>query len=58
MVAECKTNSQLLKRVAEIYKWLDSQIRQTATWLVYAVPAANVVISVNSTTDYLLLRRN
>jgi len=26
MVAECKTNSRLLKRVAEIYKWLDSQI--------------------------------
>jgi Fe-S-cluster containining protein len=26
MVAECKANSQFLKRVAEIYKWLDSQI--------------------------------
>lgn len=26
MVAECETDSQLLKRVAEIYKWLDSQI--------------------------------
>jgi hypothetical protein len=26
MVAGGKTNSQLLKRVAEIYKWLDSQI--------------------------------
>jgi len=25
MVAECEINSQLLKRVAEIYKWLDSQ---------------------------------
>ncbi len=26
MVAECRTSSQLPKRVAEIYKWLDSQI--------------------------------
>ncbi|MFZ0033689.1 MAG: YkgJ family cysteine cluster protein [Sedimentisphaerales bacterium] len=25
MVAECKTNSQLAKKVAEIYDWLDSQ---------------------------------
>jgi Fe-S-cluster containining protein len=25
MVAECETNNRLLKRVAEIYKWLDSQ---------------------------------
>jgi Fe-S-cluster containining protein len=30
MVAECRTNSQLLKRVAEIYKWLDSQIHKSA----------------------------
>jgi len=30
MVAESKTNAQLLKRVAEIYDWLDSQIRQSA----------------------------
>jgi Fe-S-cluster containining protein len=30
MVAECKANSQLLKRVAEIYKWLDSQICKSA----------------------------
>lgn len=29
MMAECKTSSQLLKRVAEIYKWLDSQIRES-----------------------------
>jgi Fe-S-cluster containining protein len=29
MVAECKTNSRFLKRVAEIYKWLDSQIRKS-----------------------------
>ena len=29
MVAECETSSQLLKRVAEIYKWLDSQIRES-----------------------------
>ncbi len=29
MVAECETNSQLLKRVAEIYNWLDSQIRES-----------------------------
>jgi Fe-S-cluster containining protein len=29
MVAECKANSQLLKKVAEIYKWLDSQIRKS-----------------------------
>jgi Fe-S-cluster containining protein len=28
MVAECETNSQLLKRVTEIYKWLDSQIHE------------------------------
>jgi Fe-S-cluster containining protein len=26
MVAEYETNSQLIKKVAEIYKWLDSQI--------------------------------
>jgi len=26
MVAACKTNTHLLKRVAEIYNWLDSQI--------------------------------
>ena len=30
MVAECKTNSQLLKRVAEVYNWLDSQIRDNS----------------------------
>jgi Fe-S-cluster containining protein len=30
MVAKCKANTQLLKRVAEIYEWLDSQIRQSA----------------------------
>lgn len=29
MVAECETAGQLLKRVAEIYKWLDSQIRES-----------------------------
>jgi Fe-S-cluster containining protein len=29
MVAECETNSQLLKKVAEIYKWLDLQIRKS-----------------------------
>ena len=29
MVAEYETSSQLLKRVAEIYKWLDSQIRKS-----------------------------
>jgi len=29
MVAERETVSQLLKRVAEIYKWLDSQIRES-----------------------------
>ena len=28
MVAECKTNSRLLKKVAEIYNWLDSQTRR------------------------------
>ncbi|MHC4483022.1 MAG: YkgJ family cysteine cluster protein [Planctomycetota bacterium] len=28
MVAGCKTNKQLLERVAEIYNWLDSQIHQ------------------------------
>ena len=28
MVAGCKTDSQLLKRVAEIYEWLDLQIRR------------------------------
>ncbi len=27
MVAECQTNSRLLERVARIYKWLDTQIR-------------------------------
>jgi len=27
MVAECETDSQLLKRVAEVYNWLDSQAR-------------------------------
>jgi Fe-S-cluster containining protein len=26
MVAECKTDSRLIKKVAEIYKWLDLQI--------------------------------
>jgi Fe-S-cluster containining protein len=26
MVAECRTNSRLVKKVAEIYKWLDLQI--------------------------------
>jgi Fe-S-cluster containining protein len=26
MAVECKTNSQLIKKVAEIYKWLDLQI--------------------------------
>jgi Fe-S-cluster containining protein len=26
MVAECRTNKQLLERVAEIYNWLDTQI--------------------------------
>ena len=26
MVEECKTNNQLLERVAEVYKWLDLQI--------------------------------
>lgn len=30
MVAECRTNSQLAKRIAEIYKQLDLQIRQSA----------------------------
>lgn len=30
MVAECETNSQLAKRVAEIYNRLNSQIRQSA----------------------------
>lgn len=29
MVAECQINSQLLERVAEIYKWLDSQIHES-----------------------------
>jgi Fe-S-cluster containining protein len=29
MVAGCRTNSQLLKRVAKIYKWLDLQIRES-----------------------------
>jgi len=29
MVAEYETNSQPLKRVAEIYRWLDSQIRKS-----------------------------
>ncbi len=29
MVAECETNHQLLKQVAEIYKWLDSQVRES-----------------------------
>jgi Fe-S-cluster containining protein len=29
MVAECKTNSQLLKRVAEIYEWLDLRISES-----------------------------
>jgi Fe-S-cluster containining protein len=29
MVAEYETNSQPLKRVTEIYKWLDSQIRKS-----------------------------
>ena len=27
MVAECRTNSRLLEKVAEIYTWLDTQIR-------------------------------
>jgi Fe-S-cluster containining protein len=26
MVAECKTNGHLIKKVAEVYKWLDLQI--------------------------------
>lgn len=30
MVAECETAGQLLKRVAEIYKWLNLQIRESA----------------------------
>ena len=30
MVAGCKANNQLLKKVAEIYDWLDSQIRESA----------------------------
>jgi Fe-S-cluster containining protein len=30
MVAECKTNSHLIKRVAEIYKWLDLQIHNNS----------------------------
>jgi uncharacterized cysteine cluster protein YcgN (CxxCxxCC family) len=30
MMAECKTNSQFLKRVAEIYKWLDLQIHNNS----------------------------
>lgn len=30
MVAESETNTQLLQNVAEIYEWLDSQIRQSA----------------------------
>jgi len=29
MVAGCKTNNQLLKRVVEIYDWLDLQIRKS-----------------------------
>jgi len=32
MVAECKTNTQLLKRVAGIYKWLDSQISNNSNF--------------------------
>ncbi len=28
MVAECRTDSRLLGRVADIYKWLDEQIRK------------------------------
>jgi Fe-S-cluster containining protein len=30
MVAKCKANTQLLNTVAEIYDWLDLQIRQSA----------------------------
>ncbi len=30
MVAKCKANTQLLNKVAEIYDWLDLQIRQSA----------------------------
>ena len=30
MVAECKTNGHLIKKVAEIYKWLDSQINNNS----------------------------
>ncbi len=30
MVAEQKTNSQLLQKVAEVYNWLDSQILEAA----------------------------
>jgi Fe-S-cluster containining protein len=30
MVAECKTNGHLIKKVAEVYKWLDSQIHESA----------------------------
>ena len=28
MVAECRTNNRLLEKVAEIYTWLDTQIRE------------------------------
>jgi Fe-S-cluster containining protein len=30
MVAECKTNGHLIKKVAEVYKWLDSQINNNS----------------------------
>ncbi|MFB0525723.1 MAG: YkgJ family cysteine cluster protein [Phycisphaerae bacterium] len=30
MVAEARTNRQLIEKVAEIYDWLDSQIRESA----------------------------
>jgi hypothetical protein len=30
MVAGCRTDGQLLRRVAEIYEWLDLQIRQNS----------------------------
>ena len=30
MVAECKTTSQIIKKVAEIYNWLDSQINNNS----------------------------
>ncbi|MHC4645583.1 MAG: YkgJ family cysteine cluster protein [Planctomycetota bacterium] len=29
MVAECRTNSELLQKVAEVYEWLDAEIRSS-----------------------------